>query len=111
MTRHPSHTETLIKRLKDPARARQYLRVALEEYDHDGDLAGFLLALRRAVEAQGGMSKVARKAGLNRANLYAALSADGNPQLKTIQTILHALGMRLSVAVRDEEKKPADEIA
>lgn len=97
MTTMRPHAEALVERLRNPARARQYLDVALQEYEHDGDLSAFLLALRRVTEAQGGMSKLARETDLNRANLYAALSQEGHPRIETIGAILHSLGFRLSV--------------
>ena len=36
--------------------------------------------------------------GLGRANLYKALSPDGNPEFATVARVLKALGLRLSVA-------------
>ena len=44
-----------------------------------------------------GMTDIARKTGLGRQALYTALSADGNPTLETLMTVLTALGLRLSV--------------
>ena len=35
--------------------------------------------------------------GLNREHLYRALSEEGNPQLTTVDKVLHGLGFRLSV--------------
>ncbi len=41
------------------------------------------------------MSALARDTGLNRGNLYAALSEDGNPTLATLLKVTRALGLRL----------------
>ncbi len=41
------------------------------------------------------MSALARDAGLNRGNLYEALSEDGNPTLATLLKVTRALGLRL----------------
>ncbi|MNL72049.1 hypothetical protein D3C87_1972950 [compost metagenome] len=49
-------------------------------------------------EAYGGLALVAQEAGITREALYRALSPTGNPTLKTLLAVLHALGMRLSVA-------------
>jgi probable addiction module antidote protein len=92
-----NHKEVVAEQLLNPDIAKAYLDVALEEYEQDGDLAFFLEALRNVVEAREGMSRLAEKTGLNRQNLYRALSADGNPELRTISLILHNLGYRLSV--------------
>lgn len=91
------YQEELIKSLRDPEQAISYLKVALEEYEQDGDSEFFLLALRNIAEAQGGISALARKTHLNRQNLYRALSGKGNPTFLTLEAIMHGLGFRLSV--------------
>lgn len=48
-------------------------------------------------EAYGGLATVAQEAGVTREALYRALSPGGNPTLKTLLAVLHAVGMRLSV--------------
>ena len=47
-----------------------------------------------------GMSEIARKAGLGRQALYAALSENGNPTLETLTSVLTALGLELTVQKR-----------
>ena len=37
--------------------------------------------------------------GLNRENLYRVLSEQGNPELKSLEKLLKALGLRLAVEV------------
>jgi probable addiction module antidote protein len=84
----------LLKRLReDPAEAAAYLDAALEA----GDRPAFLLAIRNVIDAMGGMSQMARDSGLNRENLYRALSAQGNPELNSLEKLLKCLGMRLAV--------------
>ena len=92
----PYHPE-LIKALRDPREAVEYLNAALE----DGDPEVFLLALRDVAEAQGGVAEVAEAAKLNRENLYRMLSNRGNPELRSLDALLHALGFRLAIAVKD----------
>jgi len=89
--------DELRERLADSEYARVFLDVALEEFEKDGDVEAFLLALRDVAEARGGLTKLAKQANLNRQNLYKALSPEGNPRLKTLETVLHKLGFRLSV--------------
>ena len=70
----------------------------LEAVFEDGDPA--LIAHRLGVVARAkGMSQVAQAAGLGRESLYKALSKDGNPELATVLKVLHALGLKLKVAV------------
>lgn len=87
----------MIDELRNPEMAKSYLEVALEEYELDGDLSFFLEALRNVAEAQGGMTQLASKTGLNRQNLYRVLSDNGNPELRTISIILQVIGYRLSI--------------
>ncbi|MFM2043226.1 MAG: hypothetical protein RLY86_1802 [Pseudomonadota bacterium] len=85
----------------DPEFAAEYLKAAMVAIDDPGQRAGGLLALRAIADAHGGLGVVAEKAGLSREALYRSLSADGNPTLKTLLAVLHAVGMRLSVEPAD----------
>lgn len=87
-----AYEKVLLEDLKDPVEAAAYLEAALE----DADPAVFLLALRQVAQAQG-MANVARKAHVGRESLYKTLSENGNPELRTINRLLHAMGLRLSV--------------
>ena len=78
---------------KDAAFAAEHLNAVLE----DGDQQELLLALRRMAEAFGGMQKLASKAKLNANTLYRTLSPKGNPELKSLRSVLRALGMQLTV--------------
>lgn len=89
--------DVLREDLKDPLEAKVYLEVALENYEEDKDVEAFLMALRDVAEAQGGITRLAKRTHLNRQNLYRALSSHGNPKLETIGTILHGLGFKLSI--------------
>ena len=80
--------------LTNPEEAAAYLNAALEENDQ----AVFLLALRDIAEARG-FSQIAQKTLLNRENLYRMLSSTGNPQLVSLNALLHSLGLRLAVEV------------
>lgn len=89
------YVEGLHTRLRDPEEAVAYLNAALEENDQEL----FLLALRDVAEARG-MSWLARETQLNRENLYRMLSAQGNPQLTSLNTLLRSVGLRLAVEVQ-----------
>ena len=93
-----SHDEAIIEELRaDREFAIAYLQAALEELDDADNRAAGLLALRDIAEAYGGMAVVARDADITREALYRALSPTGNPTLKTLLAVLHAMDMRLSV--------------
>ena len=97
MRTHRDFKDYHVEKLREPDEAKIYLSVALDAYEQDGDTRAFLLALRDVTEAQGGITKLAERTNLNRQNLYKALSGKGSPGFKTIETILHGLGFRLSV--------------
>ncbi len=93
-----SHHEREVSELRaDRGLAVEYLKAAMESLDDPDDRAAGLLALRTVAEAYGGLGAVAAEAGISREALYRALSAKGNPTLKTILAVLKAVGMKLSV--------------
>lgn len=81
----------------DSEEAIEYLDVALEEYQEDGDTLFFLLGLQHVIEARGGVSEVAKKIGIAPQVLSDVLSSEKAPRLDTLNTILHGLGCRLSI--------------
>jgi probable addiction module antidote protein len=85
----------LLKRLRDPGYAAEYLAQVLAGKDS----AAFLIALKDVVEAGGGVGTLAGRVGLKRPSLYKILSKNGNPTLETLQEILKPLGLRVSVTL------------
>ncbi len=72
--------------------AQGLLRAATDEDLGDGVV--IRAALKHVARTQN-MSALARDTGLNRGNLYEALSEDGNPTLTTLLRVTRALGLRL----------------
>ncbi len=83
--------------IKHPKEIKGYLTVALEEYQKDGDEKAFLYALSIAARVHGGFSKLSKATGLNRENLYRALSKRSDPRLSTIMQVLGSLGFSLTI--------------
>ena len=94
--------EYLMERLADPENAINYLDVSLEEYQMDGDTDFFLMGLQNVVEAQGGVSTFAERIGIEQETLFELLSNKAAPRLDTFNTIVKALGCRLSIKPREE---------
>jgi probable addiction module antidote protein len=94
------YEEDLLNSLKDREEALAYLKVSLQ----DDDPRMFLVALGRVAKANGGLTVLAERTGLNRENLYRTLSPKGNPKLANIDAVLRSLGMKLSV---EQAAKPA----
>jgi probable addiction module antidote protein len=83
--------------LEDDAEAAAYLNAALTEDDPEV----FLLALRDVARTrEGGLAGLAEAAQLNREHLYRMLSENGNPELRSLEALLDALGFRLSVELK-----------
>lgn len=97
MVKKKNYRQDRMERLKDPDEAVEYLKACLEETDMP-EL--FLVALRDVAEARG-ISQLARDAHLNRENLYKILSKKGNPKLESLYAILDALGLKLSVEMKN----------
>ncbi len=93
----------LRKDLRDPEFAAAYLTLAAEE-EVPGD---FMWALRKVVEAYGGIGAVAKRAKLNRQQLYKTLSGDGNPEFRTLRAILEVTGFSLAVLPLKRTRKRA----
>ncbi len=84
--------EILFEDLRDPESAALYLQDAWDESAEE-----FLVALRKYVQANGGMARCAEKAHLTREALYRMLSDKGNPELRSVRAVLQATGLRLLV--------------
>ena len=84
--------EILLAELRDPEAAAIYLQDAWEDSAEE-----FLVALRKYVQANGGMARCAEKSHLTREALYRMLSEKGNPELRSVRAVLQAAGLRLSV--------------
>ena len=90
-----SNDAEIIKDIRQSKRfAVEYLKAALEDVEEPRVL---LIALRHIAEARGGVAKIAKAAGIERESLYRALSAKGNPRLSTLQAVMGALKLKLSV--------------
>lgn len=94
----PSRAFRATDHLKTDAERAAYLEALLE----DGDNRVITIGLRDLAESIGGMSVLAERTGLSRETLYRTLSQRGNPRLETLNTLLLAMGMRLSVTTIDQ---------
>ena len=89
MTRPWDAAETL--------KSKEDVAVYLDAVLEDGDPELLKAALGDIARAKG-MTEIAEATGLGRANLYKALSPDGNPEFATVAKDLKALGLRLHIA-------------
>ena len=71
---------------------RDFLDIMLEE----NGIEGFQQALGHVAKAKG-MTEIANKTNLSRSSLYKSLTNSASPSLDTIDKVIHALGLRLSI--------------
>jgi len=83
-----------------------YLNDALNEEERGISLSMF----RNVVEAMGGVSRLSKASGLNRQNLYRALSGKRDPAFSTVEGIVHGLGFRIVVESMKKARKTMDRI-
>jgi probable addiction module antidote protein len=88
-----SYKKILRVRLNDPEQAAEYLTACYEEGPET-----FLVGLRDVVEAQGGVARAAQLCKLNRESLYRLFSRNGNPRLSSLESVLSALGLKMTFA-------------
>lgn len=89
-----SYQDELIRDLQDPTEAKGYLNAAIQE----GDPEIFFIALKNVAQAQpGGLTNLAKNAGINRNDLQKILTGKSNPTLKDFFTVMQALGLHFSI--------------
>ena len=75
------------------------LQAALEENDPD-----FLLRAVGYIARSKGMAQLSKKLNIDRAGLYKAFAADGNPSFRTVFKLLDLLGLRIKVEQKSMNK-------
>ncbi|MEY2467231.1 MAG: hypothetical protein QOD03_1752 [Verrucomicrobiota bacterium] len=88
-----NYKKILSRKLDDPEQAAEYLTACYEEGPEV-----FLVGLRDVVEAQGGVARAAELSKLNRESLYRLFSRAGNPRLSSLNSVLSALGVKVTFA-------------
>jgi probable addiction module antidote protein len=97
-----SFDKYLIDQLKKNESFREaYLNEALNEEERGVSLGMF----RNVAEAMGGVTKLSKASGLNRQNLYRALSGKRDPAFSTVEGIVHGFGFRIVVESMKKARK------
>lgn len=74
-----------------------FLQAVLADYQIYGNPAALMNALRAVIDAQGGVSELAKPTGIDSQTLLEVLSCDMAPRVDMLVTILTALGCRLAI--------------
>ena len=92
-----SYQDYLLERLQNPEEAAAYLSAAIEENDD----RVFSLALQNVAEAQR-MVEAATRTNLKPEQVRQVFSEQASLQLSSLNPVLNALGLRLSVLVKEK---------
>jgi probable addiction module antidote protein len=71
----------------------EYLKAAFE----GNDIQHIIRALSNVAKARN-MTELAKKMGVSRTGLYKTLSENGNPEFTTIQKLISALGLQITIS-------------
>ena len=97
MPKYKDYDEYVIEKLKDPEYASAYINVAFEGYFNDDDSEAFAHSLSYLIQANGGVTKVAKKANLDRKNLYKIFNNEVKPKLETVYKLLRAMNYTMVI--------------
>ena len=97
MRRNVNYKDDLLADLRNDAGfSAAYLSAAMAD-----SREAFLVALRDVAKARiGGIANLASEANMSRETLYRTLSVEGNPRFSTLESLLEALGMNLTVKLK-----------
>lgn len=96
--------DVLIEELTaDHEAAIGFLQAVLADYQIYGDPAALVSALRAVIDAQGGISELAKQTKMDPQMLLEVLSCKAAPRVDMLVTILTALGCRLSIEPLENE--------
>ncbi|MXV85521.1 helix-turn-helix domain-containing protein [Candidatus Poribacteria bacterium] len=74
-----------------------FLQAVLADYQIYANPGALVSALRAVIDAQGGLSELAKQTGMDPQTLLEVLSCETAPRVDMLVTILTALGCRLSI--------------
>ena len=96
----------LVEQLKEHGDVSGYLDAVMEEYQIHGNLAIVQLALQYVVEAQGGISELAKQIDIEPQVLSEVLDSTKAPKTDTLRTVLIALGCHPSITSLEPVNTP-----
>lgn len=96
----------IVEQLKEQGDVSGYLDAIIEEYQIHQDLAIIQLALQYVVEAQGGISELAKQIEIESDLLSEVLENTKAPKIDTLRIVLSALGCRLPIESLETASTP-----
>ena len=96
----------MVEQLKEKEEVVGFLDAIIQEYQIHRDLAIIQLALQYVVEAQGGISELAKQIDIEPDLLSEVLENTKAPRIDTLRTVLSALGCRLPIEPLETASTP-----
>ena len=96
----------MVEQLKEQGDVSDYLSAVIEEYQTHGNITIIQIALQYVVEAQGGISELAKKIDIEPHVLSEVLDRTKAPQIDTLSTVLSALGCHPSITSLETVNTP-----
>lgn len=99
--------ECLIEQIADRTSAIAYLQAILEDYQIYKEPTVLQRSIRTVVEAQGGVSELAKQVDMDSRVLSDIISNEDIPLIDTLGIVLKALGYQLSIQpIKPENRNP-----
>ncbi len=99
--------ECLIEQIADQKSSIAYLQAILEDYQIYKNPAAVHRSIRTVVEAQGGVSELAKQVDMDPQILSKMISNEDVPLIDALGTVLEALGYQLSIQpIKLENRTP-----
>ena len=100
--------ECLIEQIADQKSAIAYLQAILEDYQIYKNSAAVHRSIRTVVEAQGGVSELAKQVDMDPQILSKMISNEDVPLIDALGIVLKALGYQLSIQPIKLENRTSD---
>ena len=96
----------MVEQLKEQEDTSGYLSAVIEEYQTHGNITIIQIALQYVIEAQGGISELAKQIDIEPDLLSEVLDSTKAPKIDTLRTVLSALGCCLPIVPLETENTP-----
>ena len=94
--------EDMMDKLQDPEYEQGWLEITLQDFLEDGDVDTFIRCLTYVVRARGRgeISRLAKVAKINRANISDIVNGKTKPHLDTAFKLLNGLGYKYEIKLK-----------
>jgi probable addiction module antidote protein len=94
-------SENLMKELKDPEFAAEFLNAMIHDFYEDQDITSFNHALSYILKSEN-ISKISKESNVSRSNVYRIFNSESKSTFIDMLNLLHASGFDLEVKPREK---------